>query len=194
MDQAAGISHTAKEQSTAQSCQTCRFWDRNQKNPKWGRCRFNPPNVLANEKHWTGSNYKTMLWPDTCEMDWCGKFEPKPREYGFMPDCGGDFCELVTGENKTGTCDHLRTCMREYEKQETDDDVRQSSAIIRDMLLLVDIDVPVEMIMTWTCQQRDQAEDWAAAVHLEASDNDVKVPSKPEFLPPAETEKRLQQI
>jgi hypothetical protein len=65
--------------------------------------------------------------------------------------------------------------------------------VIRDILLLVDVDVPVETIMGWTCQQRDLAEDWAAAQHLVASDNDdIEIPPKPDFLPPSETEKRMQ--
>lgn len=40
--------------------------------------------------------------------------------------------------------------------------------------------------MGWTYQQREQAIAWAAATHLDASDNDVPVPARPDFLPQGE--------
>lgn len=72
----------------------------------------------------------------------------------------------------------------------TEDEYQQEiSELTRDMLLLVDVHVGLCEIDSWSKQQRDQAEEWAVAVHAKASDNhDVEVPPKPAFLPPSETE------
>lgn len=43
--------------------------------------------------------------------------------------------------------------------------------------------VPLEVIASWTQPQRDQAMEWAQAMHYEASDNPVTVPERPSFLP-----------
>lgn len=51
------------------------------------------------------------------------------------------------------------------------------------LLELVGISPSKETLATWTDDQVRAAEEWAAAVHLEASDNDVDVPPRPEFLP-----------
>lgn len=51
-----------------------------------------------------------------------------------------------------------------------------------DILGLVGITVSVDTVRNWSPLQRMQAEDWAAKTHLAASDNDVDVPSQPEFL------------
>lgn len=40
----------------------------------------------------------------------------------------------------------------------------------------------LEEVEAWTPEQREQAENWAAAAHLEASDNDIDVPPKPDFI------------
>jgi hypothetical protein len=55
-------------------------------------------------------------------------------------------------------------------------------AVLRDLLLLADVDVPLETIEIWTNEERQAAEKWAASVHLAASDNDVEVGAKPDFL------------
>lgn len=65
----------------------------------------------------------------------------------------------------------------EHEQQPVGTDV------LRDLLLLVGVTVTAEQAGQWSLEQREQAADWAAAVHLSASDNDdVVVPSRPEFL------------
>ncbi len=53
--------------------------------------------------------------------------------------------------------------------------------ITQDLLLLVCIKVPLSRIRSWTPQQVEAAEKWAASVHLRASDNIVRVPPKPKF-------------
>lgn len=54
-----------------------------------------------------------------------------------------------------------------------------STSVLRDMLLLVDRPASIGQLMRWTPNQRASAEKWAAAVHLRASDNIVRVPPEP---------------
>lgn len=56
-------------------------------------------------------------------------------------------------------------------------------AVLQSILQLADADVPMEVIEKWTPEERKQAQDWAGAVHLSASDNDdVVVPPKPKHV------------
>ncbi len=63
-------------------------------------------------------------------------------------------------------------------------------SVVRNLLLMVDIEVPDIHIAAWTPEQRKQATTWAGDVSLAASDNDdVKPGPQPEFLkryPPAD--------
>lgn len=52
----------------------------------------------------------------------------------------------------------------------------------QDVIALAGLVVPVEDIKKWSQEEIDRAVEWAGAVHLDASDNDVDVPPKPEFL------------
>lgn len=54
---------------------------------------------------------------------------------------------------------------------------------ISDLLSLVGYDAPADVVATWTLEERQAAQEWAAATHLQASDNDVDVPARPRFLP-----------
>jgi hypothetical protein len=57
--------------------------------------------------------------------------------------------------------------------------------LTRDVLALVDIDLDrltLETIASWSPADRQLAIEWAGAVHLDASDNDVDVPPRPSFL------------
>ncbi len=63
--------------------------------------------------------------------------------------------------------------------------------VTQDLLLLVSINVSLRTIRGWTKRQVEAAEKWAASVHLEASDNIVRVPPKPKFLP---EEQRFERI
>lgn len=54
---------------------------------------------------------------------------------------------------------------------------------LKDLLLMVGVDVPVEIIGTWTMEQRDRAETWAAKYFLAANDNVIRIPQRPDFLP-----------
>jgi len=55
--------------------------------------------------------------------------------------------------------------------------------LTRDLLLLVDKKIPVEVIATLTDQEISKAEDWVSAVYLDASDNEgIKIPEYPEIL------------
>lgn len=53
---------------------------------------------------------------------------------------------------------------------------------VMDILSLVNITVSPRQVEAWTTDQRNLAEEWAGLLHLQASDNDVTVPPKPEFL------------
>lgn len=53
----------------------------------------------------------------------------------------------------------------------------------RDLLMLVEVEVPLtDITEKWTPEERAAAEDWAVAAHLDASDNEVELPARPEFL------------
>jgi hypothetical protein len=52
------------------------------------------------------------------------------------------------------------------------------------LLLVSETEAPLEVIEAWTDLQCQQAEEWAIALHLNASDNDdVVVPTRPDFIP-----------
>lgn len=56
--------------------------------------------------------------------------------------------------------------------------------VVRELLLLVSVDVPLADVQSWTNSQRIVAGDWALRTHLRASDNNtVRVPEKPSFIP-----------
>ncbi|TCO57171.1 hypothetical protein [Actinocrispum wychmicini] len=57
-----------------------------------------------------------------------------------------------------------------------------SDEVLTDLLALVGVIVSPELMAEWTIDQRAEAANWAGAVHLHASDNDVTVPRKPTFL------------
>jgi hypothetical protein len=57
-----------------------------------------------------------------------------------------------------------------------------AAAEVHTALLLADVEVPITTIEEWTEEQRRAAGTWAMAIHLDASDNDVRVPPKPMFL------------
>ena len=49
-------------------------------------------------------------------------------------------------------------------------------------LLMIDLDIPEAEIASWTDEQCQKAEEYAAAIHLRASDNIIRIPPMPEFL------------
>jgi hypothetical protein len=59
---------------------------------------------------------------------------------------------------------------------------------LSDLLLLVNVTRSPVQVAEWSREQRAAAYEWAAAVHLSASDNDVEVPERPEFLTDKEDE------
>lgn len=68
---------------------------------------------------------------------------------------------------------------------------KRNNRALHTLLLLVDIEVTPSDIATWTDAQAKDAEWWAGHEHLRASDNAVRRYPKPDFLPPSETDKRL---
>jgi hypothetical protein len=55
----------------------------------------------------------------------------------------------------------------------------QNLRIVRDMLLLVDSPVPLLVMREWSGWESAVVQNWAAAAHLKASDNSVRVPPVP---------------
>ena len=62
--------------------------------------------------------------------------------------------------------------------------VREDAQITRDLLLLVDVTVPVKSILSWSKQVRWDVGEWAVDAHLCASDNIVRVRKMPRILLP----------
>lgn len=54
--------------------------------------------------------------------------------------------------------------------------------VVHDTLTLADVWVPMEVIKQWSIVQVLEATYWAGKEYLKASDNNVRVPSMPEFL------------
>ena len=54
--------------------------------------------------------------------------------------------------------------------------------VLVDLLGLVGVHRSADEVAEWSKDQRRQAEHWASATHLSASDNDVQVPARPDFL------------
>jgi hypothetical protein len=54
--------------------------------------------------------------------------------------------------------------------------------VLSDLLSLVGVSASSARVLSWDSQQRQRAAEWASAVHLSASDNDVEVPPRPSFL------------
>jgi hypothetical protein len=54
---------------------------------------------------------------------------------------------------------------------------------LSDILALVGYDASPEEIHEWPLDRRVEAEVWAARVHLRASDNPIRVPPRPEWMP-----------
>jgi ribosome modulation factor len=62
--------------------------------------------------------------------------------------------------------------------------IEYPAEILINMLALIEVQVDAATVESWTLEQRVQAQEFAAAVHLSASDNDdVVVPPRPDFLP-----------
>ena len=61
----------------------------------------------------------------------------------------------------------------------------EEAYVVRDLLSLVDMEVPLEIIETWSDEDISAVAFWAGAAHLKASDNhDVKIPKMPKVLKP----------
>lgn len=91
---------------------------------------------------------------------------------GGQPECPNGHASTPDGME----CGHT-------EAQPVDDEPADVPAeILVDLLGLVQVHVHPAEVMSWTVAQRRQAEHWASATHLSASDNDVPVPDQPDFV------------
>jgi hypothetical protein len=92
-------------------------------------------------------------------------------------DCPEGGCTHLTPGNPA-PCDRCQRAEMEDAEEEL------APEVLRDMLLLAGITIPVAVIIAdWTPDQRREAATWAAAEHLNASDNDVERLPRPSFLP-----------
>jgi hypothetical protein len=65
----------------------------------------------------------------------------------------------------------------------TSKEIQEWHRVVRDLLLLVGIKVKlVEMREDWSGPDVEAAEKWAGAVYLRASDNNVRIPPRPQIL------------
>lgn len=63
--------------------------------------------------------------------------------------------------------------------------MKQSAAhVTRDLLLLVNLKVPLVVIRGWNGWEREAVDKWASAVIARASDNNNRVPARPRCLNP----------
>jgi len=96
--------------------------------------------------------------------------------------------DLLGVEQCSAHSDGLNCLMREGHTGDHSDGVTRwpgdpiAAATLVDLLSLACVSVTVDQVSAWTPEQREQAEKWAAATHLSASDNNVEVPAWPEFL------------
>ncbi len=104
---------------------------------------------------------------------------------------GADWIECTNSEaarmadKLSGMASHIRQALKGRADPVLDAKQRPGDAeVTADLLGLVGISVSSEIVSVWTEEQVQAAEDWAAAAHLEASDNDVKAPPMPGFLRP----------
>lgn len=65
---------------------------------------------------------------------------------------------------------------------------------LADLLLLVSYQVPRDVIRAWEPQQRKRIEEWASKIYIRASDNPVKVPTRPKVLDQYEWKPELENI
>ena len=72
--------------------------------------------------------------------------------------------------------------LQKLKEEATDHFISKSCERTRDLLLLASVNVPLADVTSWGMEQREVANEWAAACHLQASDNDIEVPPKPSFL------------
>ena len=57
-----------------------------------------------------------------------------------------------------------------------------TTAVLRELLLLVGEDVPLERMLPWAPLERAVVEDWARREHLHASDNLIRRRPRPSLL------------
>ena len=114
----------------------------------------------------------------------------KRRDWGAQVRLGRGDVFRCRGCLRT-IADQLLCRAREYSPEEQRKAVGQLALpasedleVLRDLLSLADEEVEIEWLRALTPAQRDELGDWAARIHLRASDNPVRVPKRPACLPP----------
>lgn len=77
-----------------------------------------------------------------------------------------------------GKLDHIERSVADNTPEWTRD-----NKVLRDLLGLAGVNIPLQTVKRFTDTQAFDSEEWASAVHLEASDNDVEIPMRPDCIP-----------
>ena len=88
---------------------------------------------------------------------------------------------VIRAAHLQGQKDALGIVDVDVDEPEWGDWIRDDSETF-ELLSLVDAEVPLETINGWPDEQCQAADDWAAATHLRASDNEITVPPMPEYV------------
>lgn len=100
---------------------------------------------------------------------------------------------LREDEERSIEMDQLRAGCRELEEEnkrlkkeikrpDISEEIVVYGSTVRDALLLINIAVPYSKIEKWNTETKREVIAWAIALHLAASDNNVKIPPKPAVL------------
>lgn len=72
----------------AETCQTCRFWNKLEPGHTYADCRRLPPGKqfyvnarqpVRDRVEVTMQSYAAAEWPNTAHTDWCGEYQPAHR-------------------------------------------------------------------------------------------------------------------
>lgn len=108
------------------------------------------------------------------------RFEFSDEALDFCFPCSAcKFVKKAHWEEPCKHCDHNANAEPEPKAMAS---WKRDDYWLADALELVDVSISPLTIKGWTDAQCQQAEDWAAAVHFAASDNDVEIPPRPDFL------------
>lgn len=134
------------------------------------------------------------LWATVCEYDRLIEAATKKREVkrlksereDVFKDYEAAYDEAVTA--LSGNADIVQEVRDRIESgsiiAESGDASELTDEALIDLLGLISIAVDLSAVQSWTPEQREKAEAYAAAVHLKAGDNDdVVIPTRPDFLP-----------
>lgn len=149
--------------------------------------------VLAHNRHEVAVRLRQELAAALAEAERFGALTEQRCPIGahtgwFAPSNGVQhrcpWCQLLELGGYVGHIGHVEVEQPECLADDVPVDERDDApaTVLCDLLLLVGVTATEEQVDGWTLEQRREAERWAVAVHLSASDNPVDVPARPVFL------------